>query len=68
MTRPADPPTFDRPEEARAHALTVALAERGLFTWNEWTDALSGAIAEAPDAPYYDRWMTTLDRLVTRRA
>ena len=34
-------PVFHEPWEAHAFAMTLALHERGLFTWNEWAAALA---------------------------
>ena len=46
---PADP-VFREPWEAQAFAMTLALHERGLFTWPEWADALAAQIRAAHDA------------------
>lgn len=54
---------FAEPWEAQAFALAVSLSERGLFTWAEWTEA----VATAPEGGYYERWLATLERLVTER-
>jgi nitrile hydratase accessory protein len=56
-------PVFAEPWEAQAFALAVSLSERGLFTWTEWTEA----VAAAPEEGYYERWLATLERLVTER-
>lgn len=63
-------PVFREPWEAQAFALTLALHERGLFTWNEWAAALSGEIRQAqangdPDdgSTYYSHWLAALERL-----
>jgi len=34
-------PVFREPWEAQAFAMTLALHERGLFTWPEWAAALA---------------------------
>ena len=36
IPRDADGPVFREPWEAQAFAMTLALHERGLFTWKEW--------------------------------
>jgi nitrile hydratase accessory protein len=41
-------PVFREPWEARVFAITLALYQRGVFTWPEWTAALSDAIKRAP--------------------
>ncbi len=70
----ADEPVFRAPWEAHAFALVVQLHERGLFTWNEWADALSQQIRHAQAAgdadlgdTYYHHWLATLETLVTRK-
>lgn len=64
-------PVFGAPWEAQAFAMTLALYERGLFTWPEWAAALAGAIKHAqaagdPDdgSTYYRYWLAALERLV----
>ncbi|HWD67771.1 MAG TPA: nitrile hydratase accessory protein [Caulobacteraceae bacterium] len=59
--------TFDEPWQAQAFALTVELHARGALSWPEWSAALGAAIAEAPHAPYYERWLVALERLVLAR-
>ena len=41
---PSDAPVFDEPWQAEAFAMTVALHERGLFSWAEWAAALSAEV------------------------
>jgi nitrile hydratase accessory protein len=66
-----DAPVFQAPWEAQAFAMTLALHERGLFTWKEWAQTLSEVIGEARqrgDADtgehYYHHWQTALERIV----
>jgi nitrile hydratase accessory protein len=54
---------FAEPWEAQAFALVVSLNERGVFTWDEWTQA----VAAAPEEGYYERWLATLERLLLER-
>jgi nitrile hydratase accessory protein len=68
-------PVFREPWEAQAFAMTVALHERGLFSWGEWTQALAQQIAHAhaaadPDRgdTYYHHWLTALEQLVADKA
>ncbi len=59
---------FAAPWQAQAFALTVALNARGAFTWTEWADALSKALARDPSDPgarYYEHWVAALERLAT---
>ncbi|SAL23391.1 Nitrile hydratase beta subunit [Caballeronia peredens] len=67
-------PIFRAPWEAQAFAMTLALHERGVFTWSEWAHALSEAINEAqaagdPDLgdTYYAHWLRALERLSTAK-
>ena len=67
----AQGPVFAEPWQAHAFAMTLRLHERGLFTWAEWADALSGAIRDAqargdPDRgdTYYEHWVQALERLL----
>jgi nitrile hydratase accessory protein len=69
-----DGPPFRAPWEAQAFALTIALYERGAFTWSEWTAALAEEIAGAqragdPDTgeTYYLHWLGALERLVAAK-
>ena len=68
-------PVFREPWEAKAFAMAVRLAEAGLFTWAEWTEALSNEIAVARQAgdpdlgdTYYMYWMRALEALVARKS
>lgn len=60
-------PVFREPWEAQAFALTVALHERGAFSWPEWSAALAEEIERAGDAGYYHSWLRALERLVAER-
>lgn len=57
---------FEAPWHASAFAVTVALAERGAFTWSEWTQALGEELSKASihsgDA-YYHAWITALEKI-----
>jgi nitrile hydratase accessory protein len=58
---------FEEPWQAQAFALTLELHQRGAFSWSEWAEALAEAIAAAPDAPYYEAWLTALESLARAR-
>ena len=67
-------PTFKEPWEAQAFAMTLALHERGAFTWKEWANTLAEVIAEVrergePDTgeDYYRHWLAALERIVQRK-
>ena len=67
-------PVFRAPWQAQAFAMTLALYERGLFTWPEWAQALAGRIRAAPaqageDAgdAYWRQWLETLEAMVAAK-
>jgi nitrile hydratase accessory protein len=67
-------PVFAAPWEAQAFALTLALHERGLFTWTEWAAALAAEIRRAQEAgdpddgsTYYRHWLAAIERLAAER-
>ena len=69
----AGTPVFKEPWEAKAFAMTLALHERGLFSWQEWAEALSHQIKLAQGAgdadlgdTYYQHWLLALESLVKR--
>ncbi len=64
-------PQFSEPWQAQAFATTLALHQRGLFTWPEWAAALAARIAQAqaegdPDHgdTYYQHWLAALEDLL----
>ncbi|UCI16642.1 nitrile hydratase accessory protein [Mesorhizobium sp. B2-1-8] len=67
-----DAPVFAEPWQAEAFAMTVALHDKGLFSWGEWADALSaevkkpGAAADGHD--YYEHWLAALEGLLASKA
>jgi len=74
IPRDANGPVFGEPWEAQAFAMTLALHERGLFTWHEWAATLSAEIKRAqasgdPDTgeTYYRHWLNALERLVAEK-
>jgi nitrile hydratase accessory protein len=74
IPRDADGPVFREPWEAQAFAMTLALHERGVFTWSEWAAALGAEIKHAhaagdPDTgeTYYLHWLAALERLVAEK-
>ena len=66
-----DAPVFAEPWQAQAFGMTVALRDAGLFTWQEWAEALSaelhgpGAAADASD--YYNHWLAALEKLLAAK-
>ena len=69
-----DGPVFREPWEAQAFAMTLALHERGVFSWSEWAAALAAEIKRAqaagdPDTgeTYYLHWLNTLEKIKASR-
>ncbi len=73
----ADPAerVFEAPWQAQAFALVVALNERGLLEWGEWTRYLGESLARGQCGPaqgaigsgssgYYLAWLEALERFV----
>ena len=67
----AEGPVFREPWEAQAFAMTLALHERGQFSWPEWAATLGEEIKRAqaagdPDTgeTYYRHWLAALERMV----
>ena len=70
----ADGPVFAEPWEAQAFSIVVALHERGVIEWPEWTARLAAEIERAqaagdPDTgeTYYRHWLAALERLVSEK-
>ncbi len=68
---PVDAPVFAEPWQAETFALTLALHEKGLFSWGEWAEALSAEVkapnAAADGSDYYDRWLVALEKLLAAK-
>ena len=71
IPRDTEGPVFREPWEAQAFAMTLALHERGVFSWKEWAETLGAEIKRAqregdPDTgeTYYLHWLAALERLV----
>jgi nitrile hydratase accessory protein len=74
MPRDANGPVFRAPWEAHAFTMALALYERGLFAWSEWSAMLGEEIKKAqaagdPDTgeTYYRHWLATLERMVAEK-
>lgn len=74
LPREGDAPVFGAPWQAQAFAMTLALHQRGLFTWPEWAQALGRRIAAAPAADgedagtaYYRQWLAALEDIVASK-
>jgi len=74
MGRGADEPVFREPWEAQVFALAVALHDRGIFTWQQWSETLGEEIRRARIAgdpetgeSHYRHWLAALERLLMAR-
>jgi len=74
MPQECGEPVFAEPWQAQAFAMTLALHQRGLFSWPEWAEALSQQIAAAQAAgdadlgdTYYHHWLAALEALVAAK-
>jgi nitrile hydratase accessory protein len=70
LSRP-EPPPFDKPWQAQAFAIAVALNERGLLDWREWAQALGAEIAlgaqEAGNEAYFQAWLRALETILVAK-
>jgi nitrile hydratase accessory protein len=61
-------PVFAEPWQAEAFAMAVALHERGIFTWDEWAQALSAQLKQpgtrSDGSNYYQCWLEALESLI----
>jgi nitrile hydratase accessory protein len=60
-----DEPVFAEPWQASAFAMTVALHERGVFSWTEWAELVGAELTSGDD--YYDCWLRALEKLVMKK-
>ena len=67
-------PMFDQPWHAQAFAMTMHLAKRGVFTWDEWVGAFIPEVhahpqtaAEDVNAAYFRQWLAALEKLLEAR-
>ncbi|MGI5468217.1 hypothetical protein [Streptomyces sp. CA-132043] len=64
----ADEPPFHADWEARVYALNTALVRGGVYTLDEFRDAVERmAPAEYLAASYYERWLHAIETLVAER-
>ena len=55
---------FEAPWQGRVFGIALAVVRRLGVDWSEFQRRLIAAIAEHPDAPYYDCWVAALERLI----
>ena len=64
-----DEQVFAAPWQAQVFAMTVALHEKGLFTWPEWAQTLGRHVAagSGDGSDYYGCWTDALAELLERQ-
>lgn len=55
---------FDAPWQGRALAMAIGSVQALGVEWEEFRRHLIRAIASDPDRPYYESWVTALERLL----
>jgi nitrile hydratase accessory protein len=64
-------PVFAAPWQAEAFAMTLALCEKGFFSWPEWAETLGEEIRTHPvlddGLHYYHLWLAALHKLLIRK-
>ena len=70
----AEGPVFREPWGAQTFAMTLALHDRGLFTWPEWATILAAELKDAQSADeadtgenYYRHWLAALEGLLAEK-
>jgi nitrile hydratase accessory protein len=73
IPRDVDGPVFPTPWAARAFAMAVALNERGVFAWSEWSKILGPHVAtnaaRDPSDPeaYWQAWLAALEDVLGKK-
>lgn len=64
-----DEQVFAAPWQAQVFAMTVALHDRGVFTWPQWARLLGKHVATGAvdGTDYYERWADALAELLNER-
>lgn len=67
-------PAFEEPWHAQAFAMTMHLAKRGVFSWDEWVGAFIPEVRGQPqrageevNAAYFRQWLAALEKLLAAR-
>lgn len=73
LTGDATPPrrngelVFEAPWEGRAFGVAVALADRGVYAWDDFRVSLIEEIGAEEGRRYYAAWVASLERLLVGR-
>jgi nitrile hydratase len=63
-----DPEPFHHEWEARVFALNRVLLKQGVYTLDEFRDAIEGMTPQAyHDASYYERWLHAIESLLASK-
>jgi nitrile hydratase accessory protein len=57
---------FAEPWEAQVFAMVLLLQKKGVFTWKEWSEALSCEIFLDSSKKYYESWLLVLDKMLEK--
>ena len=66
-------PVFAEPWQAQAFAMTIALHQSGLFSWDDWASTLGAVIGDHRDQDdrsggrYYEFWLAALEQIVAQK-
>jgi nitrile hydratase accessory protein len=58
---------FDAPWEGRALAMAIGVVQSLGLPWDEFRSRLVAEIAAQPGRPYYESWLSALERLLRER-
>lgn len=68
VEREKDEPAFHADWEARVYALNTALVRRGVYTLDEFRDAVERMPPQDYlAASYYERWLSAIERLTREK-
>lgn len=61
-----DEQVFASPWQAQVFAMTVALHEKGIFTWTEWAQTLGRHVSDGASngSDYYARWADAFEEML----
>jgi Nitrile hydratase beta subunit len=57
---------FHEPWQARAFALAVTTVDQLGLPWDAFRDHLKAAVADQPQRPYWESWLTALEIMTTQ--
>ncbi|MCT7373724.1 nitrile hydratase accessory protein [Chelativorans salis] len=66
-----DDRVFSEPWQAQAFAMTLALHQKGVFSWSEWAESLSKELENSgaeDGSDYYTCWLAALEKLLAAKS